>query len=428
MWSMIYDTLIAAPLEAGYRLWALRDEKALEYFAIREAMFERLATRCAAAGCKDGGVTLFHVASVGELLQAMPVMAALRERGGPMITLSYTSPSVSRNLPRGVAADVVTPSPLDRRQAVRRFLDLVRPRLIVFSTYDLWPGFTMEAAARNIPLILINASLPENSGRLQSPASLFYRRLYARLLAVGAVTEADGARFARLGVLAGRVRVTGNCRFDQTLARCRSVAADDPDLAALPEMDVMMVAGSTWPEDLERLLPALGRMMERHEKMGAVIAPHEPKPEAVAAVERFFGPRGIVTARFTELKRGAGRAGARVVVVDTVGVLYKLYQKGTMAYVGGSFRQGVHNVMEPAGMGLPVIVGPVHQNSAEALEMIRMGGAASADDTAGIEAVIAKWAADPAARKEAGARALEAVKKNAGATARTVALVEEFLS
>jgi len=428
MWSMIYDALAAAPLEAGYKLWALKDEKAREYFAIRKGMFEGLSAKCAAAGCEAGGAALFHVASVGELLQAMPVMAALKERGRPFIALSYTSPSVSRNLPRGVAADVVTPSPLDRRSAVRRFLDLVRPRLIVFSTYDLWPGFTMEAAARNIPLILVNASLPENSGRLRAPAGFFYRRLYSHLLAVGAITDEDGARFKRLGVPAGRVRLTGNCRFDQTLARCRSVAADDPDVAALPEMDVMMIAGSTWPEDLDRLLPALANVMERRPEMGAVIAPHEPSPDRVAQIERFFGPRGMSAARFTELKRGSGAAGVRVVVVDTVGVLYKLYKKGAMAYVGGGFRQGVHNVMEPAGMGLPVIVGPVHKNSAEALEMIRSGGAVSADGADAIEAVLAKWAGDPAARKDAGARALEVVEKNAGATGRTVEMVEEFLT
>jgi 3-deoxy-D-manno-octulosonic-acid transferase len=420
----IYDYGLAPLMMAGYRAWALKDEKARAFFEIRRGMMERLAV-----AEKPGGRTvLFHVASVGELLQAMPVMAAMKETAGaPTVALSYTSPSVARNMPKGVRADIVTPSPLDTRSEVRRFLEVLAPGLIVFSTYDLWPNLVWEAADRGVHLVLINASLPEGAGRLGFPARGFYRGLYSRLRAVGAITDDDGRRHLALGVGRERVSVTGNCRFDQTLARCRSVAADDPDLAVLPEAEFLLVAGSTWPEDHRCLLPALDQLLARHEGLTAVIAPHEPSPAHVAELEGFFSGRGRKVARYTLLRSGGSSAGARVVVVDTVGVLYKLYRKGHAAYVGGSFRQGVHNVMEPAGMGLPVVIGPVHRNSAEALEMLRSGAAVTAGDEAGLAAALGKFIADPDYRRQTGQAALAAVERNAGATARTMEMLKEFL-
>jgi 3-deoxy-D-manno-octulosonic-acid transferase len=418
----IYNWVVAPALTAGYRAWARRDEKAREFFAIREGMLERLA-----GGERKGRRVLFHVASVGELLQAMPVMAAIKAGpAAPTLALSYTSPSVARNMPKGVAADVVTPSPLDRRGQVHKFLDLVAPGVIVFSTYDLWPNLVWEAADRDIALVLINASLPEGAGRLGFPARDFYRTLYHRLAAVGAITEADGRRHLRLGVSPERVSVTGNCRFDQTLARCGAVAADDPDLAPLPRAELLLIAGSTWPEDERHLLPALVDLLGRHPGLAAVIAPHEPTPTHVAAIEEFFAGRYPVE-RYRGLREQGKTAQARVVVVDAVGVLYKLYRRGQAAYVGGSFHQGVHNVMEPAGMGLPVVFGPRHQNSAEALDMLAAGAAFTAADAAGISSALNSLIADPDLRARAGAAALALVQANAGATARTLRMLSPWL-
>jgi len=414
-------------MSMGYRLFALRDQKAREFFEIRRDMFGALSAGLKALDPKRPRV-LFHVASVGELLMAIPVMRAVKdEPGAPVVALSYTSASVSNHMPREVPADVVTPSPIDSSRRVFRFLDLMDPSLIVFSTYDLWPNFVWEASGRVIPMVLINASLPQGSGRLRPAARWFYRGLYSRLKAVGAITENDARRHARLGAPPERVAVTGNCRFDQTLDRCKAVADDDADLAALPGWDLCLVAGSTWPEDHERLLPALDGLLDKHPGLGAVIAPHEPGEDHVSEIEDFMAGRGKAVARYQALRDGQDSAGARVVVVDVVGVLYKLYRKGQAAYIGGSFKQGVHNVMEPAGMGLPVVVGPVHENSAEALEMRSAGGLFAASDRASLEAALDSLIGDAEARGLAGEAALGVVLKNAGATGRTMEMVKEFL-
>lgn len=428
--KFFYNYAIAYPLLFGYRLLGRREDKAREYFRVREGLLARLQNETAKIA-KDQPRVLCHVASVGELLQAMPVLAELKKKDRPpLIILSYTSASVNRNLPKGVPADLITPAPVDLRSPVEKFLDLAAPDLIIFSTYDLWPNLAWSASDRGIPGIMINASLPEHSGRLGFPARSFFKRVYAGLAAVGAVTEDDAARFARLAVPPDRVQVTGNCRYDQTLARCRGVRDDDPELAPFRTGDSgreFLVAGSTWPEDHARLLPALARLLARYPGLFAVIAPHEPTPAHLAEVEDFFRAAGVATQRYTSLRPNGQIAAARVILVDALGVLYKIYRRGAVAYVGGSFRQGVHSVMEPAGMKLPVVFGPVHQNSAEALAMIRAKGAAAADNDQALEKIIAGWLDDPPARRSAGGRAYQVVEQNSGATARTMKLIEKYL-
>jgi len=429
MIDKLYD-MVAAPLMlSGYRLWSIKDEKAKRFFRDREGMFERLTKELDRHGADERETILFHAASVGELLQAIPVMAETgRRRPDSLIVLSYTSPSVTDHMPGNVPAHIVTPSPLDTSALAGRFMDMIRPDLIVFSTYDLWPNMLFQAADRGVPVIMINAHLPASAGRLRFPARLFHSRVYGELHGVGAINKEDGARFSWLGVSEDLVRVTGNCRYDQTLSRCESVEDDDPDLAPMPIEGTVIIGGSVWSEDLKRLLPALSGLMEEHEEVKVVLAPHEPTDSHVAEVEDYFAGLPMETERYTDLVEKERVADARVMVVDTVGVLYKLYKKADLAYVGGGFRQGVHSVMEPAGMGLPVIFGPMHDNSAEAIDMEAEGAATSVTETGELRTALERLIHDREKLKDMGERAKGLMERNSGATRITTDMVEEFLA
>ncbi|MFO8056643.1 MAG: glycosyltransferase N-terminal domain-containing protein [bacterium] len=423
MIELLYKYLIAPMMAGGYRLAALINPKAREFFRIREDMFERLERE---AGDDGRFRIMVHVASAGELLEARPVLRALRScKDPPYLVLSYTSPSLTDKLLKD-SADLVTPSPLDTPGRVKRFLNLVRPDLVVWSSYDVWPALAWEAHARNIPLFLVNARLPAVSGRYRFPARLLFSRVYSRLQAVGAIDDDSARRFRHLGVPSATVSVTGNCRFDETLARCRSVAVSDPDLRPLPDNELVLILASTWPQDHERVLPALAELLEKYPGLSAVVAPHEPSDRHLAEIEDFLQARNIPHQRYRSL-REEGKQGDRVVVVDTVGVLYKLYKKGHAAYVGGSFQQGVHNVMEPAGMGLPVLTGPVHHNSPEAERMIEQGGAYEVRGSEDVVRVVSGWMDDPSSRERAGQKALDMIQQSAGATRKTMELLSEHL-
>ena len=423
MIETIYKTVISPALLAAYRQYAKRDQKAKGYFQIREKMFDNLKEL--KAGTHDGKVVLFHAASVGELLMAMPVMSELKRKNqNIIIAFSYTSVSLFNNMPKNVPADIIVPSPVDIEKDVKRFLDILDPALVVFSTYDLWPCFVFESFKRNIQMILINASLPKNSDRLKIPARYFHKSVYSKLEAIGAITKEDAKRFLQLGVSPQKTEFTGNCRFDQTLTRCESVEDDDPALKNIWKEGNILIAGSTWSQDHDHLLPSIVSILGKHKNFKAIIAPHEPDEKHVSEIESFFNLNNIPTDRFTKLSEISSK---RVVIVDTVGVLYKLYKKGHAAFIGGSFKQGVHNVMEPAGFGLPVLVGPEHKNSAEAIEMIESGGALVVQNSNDIEKTLDLFLCDNDKLEQTGNKARDVVVKNSGATKRTVELVRKYL-
>jgi 3-deoxy-D-manno-octulosonic-acid transferase len=421
-----YNILVVPLVWAGFRGLALFDEKARLAFSRRRSLLRDLEKKIKDFPGEKKRI-LLHVSSVGEYLQARPLILALKERyPGAGVILSFVSSSLEDQLAGNPAADLETYLPLDTRGSVRRFLDLVRPDLIIFSTYDVWPNLLWQASDREIPAVLVNATLSVNSGRLQPGVRRFFSSLYSRLDCIGAISEKDAERFRLLGIPGERIEITGNCRFEQTLDRAGNVREDDPVLASLPGNKVVLVAGSTWPEDEAVILPAFFKLAGEFSDLGLIIAPHEPKEQSIAALEKSFAAQGFETERLSRLPEARGGQGpARVILVDCVGQLFKLYRVGAMAFVGGSFGRAVHNVMEPAAFGLPVLFGPRHENSQEALLMKERGGAFSVADRAELEAQLHVLIQDKVARTEAGERARALLEENRGATMRTVQFLKE---
>src|SRR5690606_28009400 len=183
---------------------------------------------------------------------------------------------------------------------------------------------------------------------------------YRRLDAVGAVAQGDAERLASLGVASDRIRVTGDARFDQVWARVAALGGEAalverPLLRRLHDPDVeTIVAGSTWPADEARLVPAYARACGEI-PLRLIIAPHEPTPAHLTGLEARLGEAGLRHARLAEVERNDGPL-PDVVVVDRVGVLAELYAVARIAYVGGGFgNAGLHSVIEPAALGVPVI-------------------------------------------------------------------------
>lgn len=315
----------------------------------------------------------FHAPSVGEALMAQATIQALRaESARAQVAFTFFSPSAERIAPR-VFADVTDVLPWDVREQMAPVLDALRPAAIVFVRTEVWPVLAREGARRDVPLFLINAVLSEDSSRLRAPARTLLRPAYGRLKGVGAVRDADARLIERLGVQRERIRVTGDARFDQVWTR---VAQLDRTAAVLRVIDArfpLIVAGSTWPPDEDRLLVAFARLRARA-RARLVIAPHEPTTPHLRRIEESLAASGLSFVRLAQLERGA-LPHADVVIVDRVGVLADLYAGGTVAYVGGGFgNHGLHSVIEPAALGVPVLFGPRHGNAREAGELASAGG------------------------------------------------------
>lgn len=424
MFRSLYNLVVSPLLPAGLHLLALFQDKARRLAAAQARLFPELEAKCPEPPAGTMRI-LVHVSSVGEYLSVLPLLRVARQRYPEQEwVLSFSSPSLESQLRSGGGTNaaplpfqLATYLPLDTIPAMRRFLDLVQPALLVFASYDVWPNLLWLARERGIPAVLVNGILSQSSGRFRFPARLFFSELYRALDWVGAVSAEDAERFTRLGLPADRIAVTGNCRFDQTLLRCQAVTDDDPDLARIPR-GRWLVAGSTWPADESRLLPAWSAEAKSNASLGMMIAPHEPTEEHLRPLEAALRSAGLSSTRYSRLTPESPVP--RVVVVDRVGILYKLYRRGEAAFVGGGFGRGVHNVMEPAGMGLPVLFGPRHHNSAEALLMKRRAGAFSVSTRDELAGMLRRLWRDENFRREAGGRAAAVVQENAGATLRTV--------
>ena len=256
--------------------------------------------------------------------------------------------------------------PLDTRGNMQKILLLLQPSALVYVQYDLWPNLIWEAHAAGVPQFLISATIQPKSKRYTSALSRsLYRTLYACLDGIFCVTEDDRQRFRSTNPEHPNIQVLGNTRFDSVLDRKRKLAPP----AIAPELSgkFVFIAGSSWPPDERCIFPALKEALERYTELVVVLAPHEPSEEHLRHGETFF--RDVPPKRLTQFQPGQD-ALPRMILVDTIGVLSRLYSVADLAYVGGAFTTGVHNVMEPTAMGLPVIFGPKYYNAPEAGELL----------------------------------------------------------
>ncbi len=403
--------------------------KLIRTLRARRGLLARYDTWAASARVRARPLLWMHAPSVGEGLQARPVLEHMRRRH-PTLQLAYTyfSPS-AEPFAQALRADGLTDFadylPWDTAHDMRQALAALAPAALVFSKLDVWPLLVQTAADRHIRLGLISATLSAVSGRRSRAAVALLRDAYARLDAVGAITDADAERLRALGVRRQALRITGDTRYDQVWARAERVDRTAMPLAALmtPRRPTL-VAGSTWPSDERVVLAGWAALRGRFPSLRLVLAPHEPTPAHLEPVEQWASTRGYRCVRLD----APDCSSADVVLVDRVGVLGVLYAAADVAFVGGGFHTaGLHSVVEPAAFGAPVVFGPHHQSSADAERLLAAGGARVAADDVTIATIIGTWLADDAARRDAGARARQVVESGLGATDRSVEMIEELL-
>lgn len=413
------------------RLAPASDTKLWRSLAARRGLLERVADASRAVRSAARPLVWIHAPSVGEGLQARPVAHRWRALH-PEWQLAYTyfSPS-AEPFAASIGADITDYLPFDGRREADAMLDALQPAVLVFVKLDVWPNLVERATARNIPVVLLSATLAPRSGRTGMWARLLLRDAYRALQGVGAIDQASADRLLALGVRPDVLEVTGDTRFDQVWARAQGVDRRQPLLPALASSRPTLVAGSTWPADERVLLPAYARLRDdgdAHVRPRLIIAPHEPTAAHLAPIRDWALSSGLTVATLTEAESDAAAAQRDVIVVDRVGVLGDLYALANVAFVGGGFHAaGLHSVIEPAAFGAPVLFGPGHDMSREAGLLLAAGGARVVRDAGECAAAIGAWLSEPAARAVAGAAALALVQRELGATERSVRLVQRLV-
>jgi 3-deoxy-D-manno-octulosonic-acid transferase len=422
VWFVLYNSIFIPVFWVLLQAASLFNSKIRRGIRGRKNLLEQLKRD--ASRLKYAKRIWFHSSSMGEFEQAKPIIAALREKYRNLnIIVTFFSPSGYDHSKSYKFADIITYLPFDSRTNVRRFLSLVQPTVAVFVRYDVWPNHLWELSARGIPALIANATMRRTSARFYPLLKSFHRLLYDDFTSILTVSESDARMFALFGLSRPTVEAIGETRYDQVWQRVNEAKQKHIVPEHVVKNKRVLVAGSTWPEDEEVLIPAIKKLVQYSSKILVILVPHEPTIEALEDIEMKLGFR-LRSIRFSDLNDYSGEP---FIIVDSVGILMQLYQYATVAYVGGSFRQGIHNVLEPAVYGVPVMFGPEHANSQEAMELARRGGGFVISDQAECYRTLRTLLDDRKAATAGGTQALNLVKENIGATKRFIRHLEQVL-
>jgi 3-deoxy-D-manno-octulosonic-acid transferase len=423
MWRFLYNCVVMPLFWLTVEVLALFKRKVRRAIRGRRGLFETLAQNSARLG--SGPRLWVHSSSMGEFEQAKPIIAALRQKmPGLKIIVTFFSPSGYEHSRTYPLADVISYIPFDTTRNAQRFLDLVKPTVAVMVRYDIWPNHIWALHRRNIPVIIANATMRRRTPRRLPLLKGFHRNVYNAIDCILTVSSIDAEVFQALGITRPELEVIGDTRYDQVATR--SVEARKRSIIphSILEGKKLIVAGSSWPEDEAVLLPAYIRLREAIPNLLLIVVPHEPTIEHIEELERQLHER-VRTIRFSALNEYDGE---EVIIVDSIGILLVLYASAHIAYIGGSFRQGIHNVLEAAVFGIPVVFGPKHGNSHEPLQLVERGGAFVITDSEELYRTVRNLLEDDKARMTAGSRASAFVTAHLGATQRILAHLEPYLN
>ena len=391
--------------------------------AYRQRWAERLGSSGIAPN--PSGVWI-HAVSVGEVQAIEPLVRHLREHHPTLdLTITTSTPTGSERVRLLFGDDVFhTYCPYDLPFAINRFLDRVRPRLLVMVETEIWPNLLALCGQRDIPALLANGRLSMRSARGYARLGPFTRQVFSGISAVAAQSRADAERFIGLGVAAKNVTVTGSIKFDMRIPA--SVQEQIQVLRRAWGDRPVWVAASTHEGEDEQVLAAHRTILEQVPQALLVLVPRHP--ERFDRVAALVARHGFDLCR-RSLDQPCGE-NVHVFLGDTMGELPVFLGGADVAFIGGSLvKVGGHNMLEAAAQGVPVVFGPHVFNFSGIARLLRDREAGvMVDDASGLAAQVAAWLQDASERSRIGENGRQVVKENRGALQRLAALVDTLLA
>lgn len=365
----------------------------------------------AAAIQKDDKSIWFHAASLGEYEQGLPVMEAIKTHyPNHKIVLSFFSPSGYEVRKNNKIADVTVYLPLDTPQNAERFIRKINPELVFFIKYEYWPNYLKILAEKQIKTYLISGVFRENQLFFKWYGG-FYRKALDAFTFFFVQNESSKTLLQQLGKT--NVMVSGDTRFDRVAAILEKDNLVD-FIAEFKNNTPTVVVGSSWPKDENLLVDYLNQSTHA---LKWIIAPHNIKAEQINSLKQSIHKKTIL---FSE-REGKNLVDYEVFIVDTIGILTKIYSYADLAYVGGGFgHPGVHNLLEPATFGVPIICGPHYSHFAEATALVELGGCISIQSAQELQEALDTLIQNADIRHEKGHICQTFVQMNTGATQKII--------
>lgn len=381
----------------------------------RKASFSKLSVLS-----KQDDIIWFHAASLGEFEQGRPLIEDIkRQYPKYKILITFFSPSGYEVQKEYELADVVCYLPFDTKKKVKRFVELVQPKMGIFIKYEFWPNLLNELQAASIPTILISGIFRKNQSFFKSYGGWFRKSLKAFDYFF---VQDEASKELLENIAFKNVSVSGDTRFD----RVYEILQQDNTLDFIEEFKnkhYIVVAGSTWKEDEELLVNYINTKAKTDEKF--IIAPHNMNEKSIQKMKDSIQKRAIL---FSE-KQGQDLSVYQVLIVDTIGLLTKIYAYADTVYVGGGLApDGVHNILEPATFGTPIVIGNIYDKFKEAVDLVALKGVISIRDQSSFSTIFIKLKSDVEFRRKTGKINEEYVKKNVGATTQIMNYINKQLN
>lgn len=364
-------------------------------------------------------VAWFHAASLGEFEQGRPVIEAYREAyPGHFILLTFFSPSGYEIRKNYTGADYICYLPIDTPGNARAFVRAVNPRVAFFIKYEFWFNYLRELR-RNGSYILSFSSIFRPEQIFFKSYGGFFRDMLGYFDHLFVQNQASVSLLSGAGI--SQSSIAGDTRFDRVRAIV-SQARELPEIARFKGNASCMIAGSVWDADMQVLIPALNGLSG---KLKAVIAPHEIKAEEIAGWRAKLNGTSVL---YSEISEGKNPENFDYLIINNIGMLSSLYRYGDMAYIGGAFGVGLHNILEAATFGLPIVFGnKSYHRFQEAVDLVEKGGAYAIADTRELVKMLTRWVDSPEVASAAGDITRSYVLSGTGATSLIMEKVKEVI-
>ncbi|WP_293304204.1 3-deoxy-D-manno-octulosonic acid transferase [Pedobacter sp. UBA5917] len=357
----------------------------------------------------------FHFASLGEFEQGRPVLEKLKALyPDKKIVVTFFSPSGYEIRKNYALADVFY-LPLDSAANAKRFITSINPEMAIFTKYEFWHFYFKELKEREIPLYVISGIFRESQAFFKWYGG-FYRNILKSVTYFFVQNEESKNLLKSIGL--NNVTINGDTRFDRVYENAQA-PKQLPLIESFIGSSPTLICGSTWPED-EKILSALP---EKYPDWKFIIAPHEVHESHIESIEKQLTVNSL---RFSVLNKpldvGSSQISdlkSQVLIIDNIGMLSSLYQYGKVAYIGGGFGTGIHNTLEAAAFGLPVIFGPKYDKFQEAKDLIAIGAAKSINSTDELINAFESFAEN----KNAAKLAKKYVEDKKGATDQVISMI-----
>ncbi len=416
--KILYQLFVFLYPKAAWLL-GLKNEKAKKWVRGRKGVFKSLANYFYQ---QKAPVIWVHCASLGEFEQGRPILESLKKAYPHYkILLTFFSPSgyeVRKNYPK---ADFISYLPMDSSKNANRFFNIVQPSLIFFIKYEFWHYYCKEAEERKIPLLLASGIFREDQIFFKWYGS-FYKNILFNFSHFF-VQDAQSANLLNKLGLAEKTIISGDTRFDRVL-EIEAAFEPIPLIETFCKNAITIVAGSTWTEDDEEL----DHFINNHPDIKCIIAPHEIEAERLKECLSLY-KRSMLFSEYKKRSIEDVIIDPQVLIIDNYGMLTRLYQYAKICLVGGGFGgDGVHNVLEAAVYGKPVLIGPVYEKYMEAVDLVENGGCIAVENALEMEEIL-KQLLDPEnpLYQQSATAAKVYVSANAGATNKILAYVQANL-